>query len=572
MRNTLLLTLLGLSGGIASYAQSGNVDLNDGTTAFLNRIETLSGSFSDYLHLTTQPLSRRDAALYIKDAQRINLKRGWSNVDNALMSLYLSKNGEWASEDGDGAIDSRNPVLRTFYKKKTDFIYHNGRNFFLSANPVLGYQGLYENTEQEQTYRQSYAAGARIRMKYKDIIGADFNLRYVSEEPVSYYMDYNNRRNTLIGVHKYQREGDRYTYFLPTGQISASVLRNYVSLGVGYDYQKIGDGYRSLILSDFSGPVFYAKLSTKVWKFQYDNLYMRLNADHHIPGNDLTNYSGGYKYATAHHLSTNVTRWLNIGLYEMVVFNRTNHFEAGYVNPLIFYRAIERSLGSPDKVAIGINAKAIPAKGVGLYGQFMLNEFTAKEFFANNGYMHNKWGAQLGIKYYDAFTLSNLDLQAEVNMVRPYTFQHIERANSGYISSDFTNNNLPLAHPLGAGFRELVVMANYRPLSRLNINAKAMYYEQGVDTGGLNFGNDLSKSYGQNVPSLFGVKMIHGAKATGLSLSLNLSYEIAPNLYFDLGGAHRTYSLENDILPEQRSTYFYSGIRLNLNRKDYTAF
>ncbi|RQO30620.1 hypothetical protein DBR32_07750 [Taibaiella sp. KBW10] len=567
------MTCLGLASGVSTYAQSAHVDINDGTYGFLNRIETLSGSFSDYLHLSTQALSRKDVALYIKDAQRINLKRGWSNVDNALMSRYLSQNGEWASEDGDGALDSRNPVMGTFYKKKTDFIYHNSRNFFLSANPVLGYQGIYETTPQEKVFRNQYAAGARIRVKYKDIIGADLNFRYVHEEPVSYYAAYNQNRNTLIGVHDYKQQANgSYDYILPTGAINASVLRNYISASVGYDYQKIGDGYRSLILSDFSGPVWYAKLSTKVWKFQYDNLYMRLSADHHIPGNNLTNYSGGYKYATAHHLSTNVTRWLNIGLYEMVVFNRTNHFEAGYMNPLIFYRAIERSLGSPDKVALGINAKAIPVRGLGIYGQFLLNEFTAKEFFANNGYMHNKWGAQLGLKYYDAFTVDNLDLQVEGNVVRPYTFQHLEKDNSGYIASNFTNNNLPLAHPLGAGFRELVFIANYRPTARLQINAKALYYQQGVDTGNLNFGNDLSKSYSQNIPGIFGVKMIHGAKATGLSLSLNISYEIAPNLNFDLGGTHRSYALEHNILPEQKSTYFYSGIRLNLNRKDYTAF
>lgn len=573
MKYTLLLSGLCLGIVLQANAQSAPVDIQDGTAPYLNRIEALSGSFSDQLHSTVQPLLRRDVANFLKEAQRLNLKNGWSNTDNGLMSRYMAANGEWMTEDHDGAVRSRMPVWNTFYKTTTDFIYHNDRNLFLSVNPVLGYQGLYERTDAGASYKQYFTAGARLRATFKNIIGVDVNLRHVTEEPVSYFHQYSESRNTLPGVHKYRQQSyGRYQYWLPTGQISARLLKDYISISAGYDYQKIGDGYRSLILSDFSAPVGYVHLHTKIWKLQYDNLYMRLSPDYAIPGNDLTQQHYGYKYATAHHLSAHITPWLNLGVYEMVVFNRGNHFELGYMNPMIFYRAIERSLGSPDKVAIGIRAKAIPAKGLALYGQFLVNEFTAKEFFGNNGYLHNKWGAQLGLNYYDAFTVPNLDLQAEVNMMRPYTFQHYDRANQGYISANFTNNNLPLAHPLGAGFRELVLMANYRPGARWNVQAKALLYEQGIDTGSINNGSDLSRPYNKDIPGIYGISMINGPKATGVSLSLNLSYEIAPNLYFDLGGAHRRYTVAENIRPDQQSTYLYSGLRLNFARRDYSTF
>lgn len=573
MKYTLLLSCLSLGIAPMATAQSGLVDIQDGTATYLSRIEALSGELSDELHTTVQPLQRKDVVAFLKEAQQQNLRKGWSNTDNGLMSRYLGQNGEWVTEDHDGAIQSRMPVMNTFYKTKTDFIYHNSRNLFLSVNPVLGYQGLYERSEQGDAYKQYFTAGAKLRATYKNIIGADFNLRYVYEEPVSYYQQYNDRRNSLIGIHKFKQTAPgQYQYWLPTGQISASLIKDYISIAAGYDYQKISDGYRSLILSDFSAPAAYVHLRTKIWKLQYDNLYMRLSPDQHIPGNDLTNNSYGFKYATAHHLSANITSWLNLGVYEMVVFNRGNHFELGYMNPMIFYRAIERSLGSPDKVAIGISAKAIPAKGLAVYGQFLVNEFTAKEFFGSNGYLHNKWGGQLGVNYYDAFTVPNLDLQAEINVLRPYTFQHYAGTGQGYIASNFTNNNLPLAHPLGAGFRELVLMANYRPGARWNIQAKALLYQQGIDTGNVNYGNDLSKPYNKDIPSLYGVHMINGPQATGMSLSLNLSYEIAPGLYFDLGGTHRRYTVEAQIIPDQQTTYIYSGLRLNFSRRDYSTF
>lgn len=554
----------------SAFAQSSTVDINDGSAEFLNRIEALSGSFSDSLFLTQQPLTRKDVADHIESAQRGNFTTGWSNIDNTLMRNYLSKNGEWASPDGDGALNSRTPILG-LYKKQTDFIYHNKNGFFISVNPILGYQGLYETDLDSVNFKNNFTAGLALRTTYKNIVGATLNLKYISEQPVSYIREYFDQRNTVIGSATFNRKDtNTFTYFLPTGQLSAALIKNHISAAVGYDYQKIGDGYRALFISDYSAPVLFGKITTKIWKLQYENLYMRLDADQRIPGNELTNYSGGYKYATAHHLSVNVTPWLNMGLFEMVVFNRNNHFEAGYLNPIILYRAVERSLGSPDKVAMGINAKALPFKGFMAYGQFLLNEFSAKEFFASNGYMHNKWGAQLGFKYFDAFTLPNLNLQAEMNLLRPYTFQHYEK--NGIIASNFTHNNLPLSHPLGAGFREFIGIASYRPLADLELRAKVMYYQQGKDTADVNFGNDLSKSYSANAPSVYGVKMVHGPIATGLVFDFNASYEFRPNLYLDLGGVYRQFDWASSTPVQQQNMYVYFGFRLNLARRDYAAF
>jgi hypothetical protein len=34
-----------------------------------------------------------------------------------------------------------------------------------------------------------------------------------------------------------------------------------------------------------------------------------------------------------HHLDMAITKWLNVGLFEGVIFGRNNHFEFGYLNP-----------------------------------------------------------------------------------------------------------------------------------------------------------------------------------------------------------------------------------------------
>ena len=103
-----------------------------------------------------------------------------------------------------------------------------------------------------------------------------------------------------------------------------------------------------------------------------------------------------HKYATMHHLSVNATRWLNIGVFEAVIFDRQDRYEFGYLNPIIFYRQVERAMGSPDNVNLGFNFKAMAAKHLQFYGQILLDEFRAKELFGGNGWWGNKFGIQAG--------------------------------------------------------------------------------------------------------------------------------------------------------------------------------
>ena len=47
---------------------------------------------------------------------------------------------------------------------------------------------------------------------------------------------------------------------------------------LGHDRNFIGNGYRSLILADYSTPYFFLKLNTRIWKFNYQNLFAELTA------------------------------------------------------------------------------------------------------------------------------------------------------------------------------------------------------------------------------------------------------------------------------------------------------
>jgi len=537
-----------------------NTYLNSGSDEvhLLNRLETFSGKFSDRLFLDDPYVSRNDAYDFLNSAKSDFLFSGRSNVDNYNINRALSINGEWANL-GDDAKNSRNPFLNTFYKKQSDLLRWNKNGIFFSLNPVIGLETVMETQSNKLLFNT--AAGLEFRGKVKDRLGFYFFMTHNYEEPVAYQQDFINRWNAIPGAGGFNKIGNGYQYLKVRGYADVALIKDHISLSAGYDQHFIGDGIRSLFLSDFSEGALFASLNTKIWRLNYRNIYLRL-VPQNFPGVPSTT---GYKYATIHHLSANIRPWLNIGLFESVTFSREGHYEIGYMNPIIFYRALERSMGSPDKVAIGMDAKAIILKRVNLYAQFLINEFTAKEFFGNNGYWANKWALQLGGKYYNGFGVRNLDLQLEMNLIRPYTYTHSNRVE-GETIANYSHFNQALAHPLGAGLAEWIGTIHYQPFPRLAVDIKGMYYKQGIDTGNSNLGNDIFVGYDVPHPT-FGVSLVNGPAGSCMMGSLNVSYELRPRFYFDIGGTFRKYTNVISDAYTQKDLFFNAGVRLNLNRK-----
>jgi hypothetical protein len=193
-----------------------------------------------------------------------------------------------------------------------------------------------------------------------------------------------------------------------------------------------------------------------------------------------------------HHFSFNIGKKFNLGIFESVVFSPDDSvsqgkFDIAYLNPIIFYRAIEQQNGSSDNVLLGLDFKWNALKKVQIYGQLALDEFLIDNVRKGNGWWANKFGAQLGLKYIDAFGVSNLDVQGEMNVARPYTYSH----NTAY--GNYSSYRQSVAHPLGANFQELIGIVRYQPLPKLNLTAKLFLIQTGRDTTGVNWGGNILK-------------------------------------------------------------------------------
>ena len=333
---------------------------------------------------------------------------------------------------------------------------------------------------------------------------------------------------------------DAYDYPVAEGYLSYSPSK-YFNIQFGHGKNFIGDGYRSLLVSDVSSPYPYFKLNTTFWKLKYTNTWMSMRDVRPAVTQD-----GSYrtKYMANHYLSLNVTKRLNIGLFESVIWENDNNrgFDINYLNPVIFYRAIEFSTGARGGNAlIGLSGKYKLSNYLNAYTQVIIDEFSSSDIFGGEKSWKNKLGYQLGVKYFDAFKVSNLFLQLEYNQVRPYTYSHnTEVLNYGH-------NNQSLAHLWGANFRELIAIARYKK-DRWYAMTKFIYGKRGFDYDNdfYSYGGDIYRNY-EDRPFDNGVKI--GQGNTGISFfgQLEAGYIINPQTNLKLYGSFIYRHMNTDV-------------------------
>ncbi len=563
LRKAIFTFSVSVASFVSVHAQTTYLQLNTEDQYLIDKLETQSGHLTNEVFTSIKPIQRKGAVQFLLEKRQNARELKLSSIERYNIDHAISVSGEW-TPDEDGAIDSKLPWFKTFYKKQPDFIHVKTKDFFLSVNPVISAQLMSEKNSNNTGGSKYWSTrGAELRGWIAKKIGFYTYLTDNQEKVPEFVDNWITRHRAVPGADFYKKTGSTYDYFLARGYIDFAVIKDKVNVTFGYDRHFLGDGVRSLFLSDFSAPSTFLRINTKIWKLNYQNLFMELTPQYYDNPNDDRLPR---KYATVHTLSVNATRWLNIGLFESVMFSRRDRFEFDYMIPVIFYRALERKEGSPDNVNIGFNFKAIVARRFQFYGQFMLDEFQSSKLFSNSGWWANKYGMQIGGKYFNAFGIKNLDLQGEINAVRPYTYSHRDS------TSNYTNYNQPLAHPLGADFREVIGVLNYQPMKNLYVTVRGMYYQQGVDTGNSNYGSDIFRDYNDNRTQDFNVKMINGVKVTCASLNVNLSYELRENLFLDLGGTHREYQYDSNLFPKYTTNYFYGGLRLNIARRNYDFY
>jgi hypothetical protein len=373
---------------------------------------------------------------------------------------------------------------------------------------------------------------------------------------VSYVSQMVNKEGVVPGQGRVKtNSAGTYDFNSATGGLGL-VLGKHFDFLFAHDKNFIGDGYRSLLLSDNSFQYPFLRMSMKFWRFKYTVYYaMMQNLKEEFY------YDTGFKkkYMRANYLDLAIGKkdWLTFGLFEAVVWRHDSYrdFEFNYINPIIFLRPVENSVGSPDNELLGFNMKIrINPRNI-IYGQLLIDEFLLDEVRAGNGWWGNKQAFQLGVKNYSIAKIKNLNFQTEFNYVRPYTYQHRSTAQN------YGQYNQPLAHPLGANFYESVTFLSYR-WRNFFFETKFNYVLAGKDRANKNDGGYIFYNYDTR-SSEYGHYVGTGLETKIMYKEFRLEYLVNPktNMNIEFGITDRSYKNEVETT---YSTLVYVGLRMAL--------
>ena len=446
-----------------------------------------------------------------------------------------------------------------------------GEDYWFTLDPAADLQLGFETADNED---QSFTYNNTRAVVFQGGLGNKLNFYTVVYESQGTFAGYFNRYarslrpdggNPAIiparGVASESASGD-FDYPVAEGYLSYSPNK-YFNLQFGHGKNFIGDGYRSLLLSDNASPYPFFKLNTTFWKFKYTNTWMSLRD---VRSDVVENGSFRTKYMANHYLSFNASKRLNIGLFENVIWTNDNDrgFDLNYLNPVIFYRAIEFSTGSRGGNAlIGLSAKYKFSNQFNAYAQVIIDEFSTRAVFSSDKSFQNKQGVQLGFKYYDAFKVDGLMLQLEYNQVRPYVYSNNE------IILNYGHNNQSMAHLWGANFREVIAIARYQN-ERFYGTVKAIYGQRGFEIGDIDdvyyggsiYGND------ENIPSELGIEIGQGNRANTFLGNVELGYIVNPStnlkLYTNIIYRNNTTEEFDPVNLTERTVWVNLGFRTDL--------
>ena len=446
-----------------------------------------------------------------------------------------------------------------------------GEDYWFTLNPIFDLQvGKASKSESSYTYVNTRG------INFRGGLGSTLNFTTTVFESQGRFADYYNRYAESIkpaggnpaivpgmGIAK-GFKSDGYDFPLAEANLTFAPSK-YIDLQLGYGRNFIGDGYRSLLESDGASPYPYFKLNTKFWKIKYTNTYMWLKD---VRPDVTIERTYATKFMANHYLSWNVSNRLNLGFFESVIWTNTNDrgFDISFVNPIIFYRSVEfASSARSGNAVLGLTYKYKWSNQINFYGQFILDEFSLSDIKARDNSWKNKYGYQLGVKYYNAFKIDNLLLQLEYNHVRPYVYSH------SMAITNYGHNNQSIGHQWGGNFQELIAIARYHK-GRYFADAKFTMGTRGLDfdttDNSFNYGGNIYKDYDENRPFDSGVKVGQGNKTSLFIADVQAGYLVNPATNLKLYGSviYRSFDpTKNTASTFTESTSWFSlGLRADI--------
>lgn len=507
--------------------------------------------------LSLSSLTAQQQVLPLNHRMSQEVEEGVSAVDNNFHSSVKPYLYSWAYDNVNDtlmSLISANRERKLLYRKlKTEhlFIVDTGK-FYLTVDILCNFEWgtdladtslaadtstLYVNT---RGFIIKGDIGEKVSFKTSFYENQAFFPTYLSE-----YISQNKVVPGAGRIKTFKQTG--FDYAMSTGLVSITPVKS-LNFQFGHGKNFIGDGYRSLLLSDNSFNYPFFKITTHFGRFQYTNIFANFqNLNVELPTSPTTEERFQRKLGTINHLNFIVNKRIHLGIFESIIWKASDSngkwmYEDDYlnfINPVIMVRPFQFGLNDKNNVLVGMNLKIKLADKMNLYAQAMLDDNKSQ-----------KYGFQVGFKGFDLFKIKNLYFQAEYNTVSAYSYGHNDSTRN------YAHYNQALAHPLGAGFSEFIGIVNYR-VKGFFIDVKFNYATYPEDSlRQFHLGKDIFKSDASRLES-------DRSNTELLYETIKIGYIINPqtNLQLLIGFRNRS---EKSNYWNKETQYFFIGLRTSL--------
>jgi len=335
---------------------------------------------------------------------------------------------------------------KDFSDTSNPLLFQNTRGIFIEGDLLKNFSfmtSVYENQSHFNQYESSYYS----------------SLGEMYPQGVNYAT-----QNAVIpgaGRTKPFKDGG-FDYAYAIGNIVYRPIQS-LALIAGNSSQFIGDGHRSLLLSDNSvaAPFFRVdyKISNK-WEFNY--LRSKLFNLMRRPVSTTVEAYYETKGYSVNYLTYKPIDRFSISFFEGIIWSKGDSITSTHVHPL-FYNPIPLVSGlimSKEKVntLYGLNLSFALKSNHRFYGQIGFSNLAIKNA-----------AVQIGYRGYNYFGLKDFMLQLEYNNVAENTY------NSSVNRLNYSAYNLPMAHVKGNAFQEILLRSNYS-YKRMYVDVKANYF------------------------------------------------------------------------------------------------
>jgi hypothetical protein len=457
----------------------------------------------------------------------------------------------------DSRIDSLDYDAVAFYKQakprknwfirkltRESFIVIDSGEFKLSIDPLI-------NVSAGKGYKTD--AGQKIFTNSRGLlVRGDITQRFSFETSFlesqsffpKYLSSYVKATNVVPGMARAKAfKVTGYDYAFGNGYISFSPSRKF-NLQLGHGKHFVGEGYRSMLLSDNTFNYPFLKPSFQYKWLKYDVIYsslMIMNSGQ-IRSSARNEPIFRKKPGTFHLLSLKPIPMIEIGFFEGTIFNAETPGKPeqfAFANPVIGVNTLRYGLSdTSNNVLAGITLSIKPIKELSVYGQFAADDPSGSL---------KKSGVQAGIRA----TLKDFQFQAEYNKSEPFTYSSTDNWQS------YTHYNQTLAHPWGAGFTEINAGVSFLLFERLIIAARSSTGKITIAGNNLFLSDSLSmvSSYVNRSPLTTDITFVTGT----------LQYVINPasNLSVFAQATVRMQKLEG-VVKENNTGFLYFGLKTDL--------